>query len=576
MYLIFDTMLRSILIIVALFLNPLLSHSIQNYPWKPVNHAFDSIVNVIEQTQANDPRIPVMLDSLNSIANKTQLTILKCRYLFWKASFEVKNPTASNANRTIFLNEALKLLDTVEYRYDYARIRYLMVNPVQNKENYINQYKNYLKLLAEFEYFGDIKHQANINRWLGILMSELEENEKALEYLLTANQLYEEINLQDLVVTNMVNIAVVYNNIGKTDETIKILEDILQKKNIVLDTNVLVTIYNNLNNSFKDIEKKNEYAKKAYKLANAYDNEYLLNVTKLNMGSVYLSNNQLDSALYCFNGTYDYAIRNKTSRLLVPSLVNISKVYEKKKDWHNSYLYATKYLYVKDSIQGSDKISEINKIEAGIAIKEYQNQLIIEHQKNELRKKQITITILIAIGLILGSLLVLLYIWQKKRITEGRLQNEELQNKNLQLEIDSQNRELSATTLILSEKNGILNNLLTQMERFRSNKEMSNSCESSLRKLITDNLRSENEWESFKLHFEKVHPNFFYKLKNLFPNLSENELRLCAYIRLGMSSKQISQMISVLPATIKTNRYLLRKKFGLKPEDSLDDYIREM
>lgn len=576
MHLIFDTMLRSILIIVVLFFNPLPGHPTQVYPWKPVNHAFDSIVSVIEQIPANDTRIADMLDSLNSIASKTQLPILRCRYLYWKAYFEAKSPTSSNTNRTIFLNEALKQLDTVEYRYDYARISYLMINPIQNRENYIGQYKIYLKLLTDFEYFGDIKHQANINRWLGILMSELEENEKALEYLLKANKLYEEINLQDLVVTNMVNIAVVYNSMGKTNETIKILENLLKKRNVILDTNVLVTIYTNLNSSINDIEKKSDYAKKAYDLANLYNNDYLLNVTKINMGSAYLSKNQLDSALLCFKSTYNYAIANKTSRLLMPSLINLSKTYEKKKDWYNAYFYISQYLHVKDSIQGSDKISEINKIEAGIAIKEYQNQLIIADQKNELRKKQILITILISIGLLLGSLLVLLYILQKKRITESQLQNEELHNKNLQQEIDFQNRELSSTTLILSEKNGILNNLLSQMEKFRSSKEMSNICESALRKLITDNLRSENEWESFKLHFEKVHPNFFHKLKDLYPNLSENELRLCAYIRIGMSSKQISQMISVLPATIKTNRYLLRKKFGLKQEDSLDDFIREI
>ncbi|HPD94780.1 MAG: hypothetical protein H6537_10600 [Bacteroidales bacterium] len=549
----------------------------QQYFWKPVYAPFDSVMNVMDQLSNEDPRQQDLLLKLHSIADNKGLPVLESRYLYWKNYLNEKSPTKNNNSIKKELQRAIGLIDTLEYEYDYARIRYLMINPVQNEENYIEQYKTYIKLLSIFEKTGDLKFQANTCRRLGILMSELGENESALEYLLKANNLYEDLNLQDLIVTNMVNIAVVYNNVGKPNEAIKILEGILQKRNVQLDTNVLVTIYTNLNGSSSNIEKKNFYAEKAFQLSKKYNkNKYQLNVTKINMGSSFLSNEQYDSALVYFSQVYTYAIQHKTSRLLIASLENMSQTYEKMQNWNQAYKYLSTYLHVKDSIKGADKISEINRIEANIAIKEYQNQLLIEHQKNELRKKQATIIILSAIGTILIILLILLYVWHKKRLTEGQLQNEELQNKNLQLEIDSQNRELSATTLILSEKNGILNNLLAQMERFRSDKEMSNTCEQTLRKLITDNLRTENEWESFKLHFEKVHPNFFHNLKERFPNLSENELRLCAYIRIGMSSKQISQMISVLPATIKTNRYLLRKKFQLDTKDSLDDFIRSI
>lgn len=569
-------MKRTALVICILLVSISKGQSTQYSFWKPVHYRFDSIVNEMERLPLNTPRIIELVDSLGNIAEEVGLPILKCRYLYWKANIEAKDPTTRSSNKSDFLQEALALLDTVKYRYDYARIRYLMVNPVQSNENYIEQYKNYLKLLSEFESFNDVKYQADINRWLGILMSELGENEKALEYLLKANSLYEKTNQRERIATNMISIAIVYNSIGRKEEAVNILENTLRRTDINLDTSDMIAIYTSLNNALINLEKKIDYAKEAYLLAILYKNDYMKNITRLNMGVSYLLNNRLDSAKNCFEDVYFYAVENKNHRLLLPSLYNLSLVYDKKGVWREAYSYLTQYLHVKDSLQGSGKISEINKIEASIAIKEYQNQLIIADQKSELRRKQVLITILVAIGLVLGSLLVLLYILQKKKITESQLKNEELHSKNLQQEVDFQNRELSSTTLILSEKNGILNSLLAQMERFRNEKEMSNSCELALRKLITDNLRSENEWESFKLHFDKVHPDFFYKLKNLSPNLSENELRLCAYIRIGMTSKQIGQMISVLPATINTNRYLLRKKFGLKPEVSLDDYIREI
>ena len=79
-----------------------------------------------------------------------------------------------------------------------------------------------------------------------------------------------------------------------------------------------------------------------------------------------------------------------------------------------------------------------------------------------------------------------------------------------------------------------------------------------------------------KLHFDSVHPDFFRKLKKLSAELTENDLRLCAYIRIGLRAKQIAEMLSVSPDSVNSNRYRLRKKFGLQRGDSLDDFIRRI
>lgn len=562
--------LTSILLLVV---KSIFGHQ-DNY-WKPVDPSFDSIVSIMENLPLKAPSMQPLLSSLHDISLKTDNKVIQSRYLYWDIYTNEKLTYNFDSLVLDSFQKALHSIDSVEYEYDYARAKYLMINPVQNYESYSKQYETYLKLLSIFSKYSDLKYQGNVNRRLGILLSELEENEEALDYLLKANEFYKKLDRQDLIITNMVNISVVHTFLGNKSEAIKILENVLQKEETYLDTNILATIYTNLNNAEKDIEKKNDYAKKAYTLAQLFQkNNYLLNLTRINMGNTYLYNEQLDSALICFKSAYNFAVEHNTSRLLIPALLNISKTYEKMEKWDKAYQYYSEFNQVKDSIKGADKISEINKMQAGIAIKEYRNQLIIEQQKSELRRKQIIIIILVAIGLILSIFIILLFVWQKKKITDELLQKEELQNKNLQLEIDSQNRELSTTALILSEKNGIFNNLLLQMEKFRSKGEMSNPCELSLRTIVKDSLNSENEWASFKLHFEKVHPEFFRKFKEQYPSLTENDLRLCAYIQIGMSSKQISQMISVLPSTIKTNRYLLRKKLGLKPEESLDDFIK--
>lgn len=80
-------------------------------------------------------------------------------------------------------------------------------------------------------------------------------------------------------------------------------------------------------------------------------------------------------------------------------------------------------------------------------------------------------------------------------------------------------------------------------------------------------------WDQFVGHFIQVAPHFFEELKQRFPDLTPNEIKLCAYIRIGMSSKQIAQMLNLSPESVNKNRYRLRKKLGLEKDTVLDEII---
>ena len=151
-----------------------------------------------------------------------------------------------------------------------------------------------------------------------------------------------------------------------------------------------------------------------------------------------------------------------------------------------------------------------------------------------------------------------------------------MENLTLVDNIDLKNRELSTTLLMLHEKNSMLSELNKQLKNFKHNGKITKECEEQLSYQIAQTIRTDNDWDTFKLHFDKVHPDFFIKLKHEHPQLSQNELKLCAYIRIGLNAKQISQMSSVLPATIKSNRYLLKRKLGLEGNLTLDFYIAKL
>ena len=87
---------------------------------------------------------------------------------------------------------------------------------------------------------------------------------------------------------------------------------------------------------------------------------------------------------------------------------------------------------------------------------------------------------------------------------------------------------------------------------------------------------TENEWVRFRTYFENVHPDFFLTQKKRCDMLSENELKYCALILVGLDSKQIAQMQNVAHQSVIKARYRIRKKLGLEGEESLDHFLRSL
>jgi CheY-like chemotaxis protein/DNA-binding CsgD family transcriptional regulator len=95
----------------------------------------------------------------------------------------------------------------------------------------------------------------------------------------------------------------------------------------------------------------------------------------------------------------------------------------------------------------------------------------------------------------------------------------------------------------------------------------------SLEELIDSN---ELEWDDFQTNFEFIHHGFFRKVKRLYPNLTTSELRLCAFIRLNMTNKEIAKIICITPDSVNTARKRLKRKIGLDSESSLTDLLMKL
>lgn len=146
-----------------------------------------------------------------------------------------------------------------------------------------------------------------------------------------------------------------------------------------------------------------------------------------------------------------------------------------------------------------------------------------------------------------------------------------LRNKQLKSELDSKTRELATTAMSLINKNELLQGIkkdVLQLEDDASKKKVV--------KVIDKNLSNNNDWEFFKEAFNNADKDFLIKIKEKHANLTPNDLKFCAFLRLNLSSKEIAPLLNISVRSVEIKRYRLRKKLELQHSDNLIDYILEV
>ena len=150
-----------------------------------------------------------------------------------------------------------------------------------------------------------------------------------------------------------------------------------------------------------------------------------------------------------------------------------------------------------------------------------------------------------------------------------------LKSENLQTEIAHKNRELASTTMHLMRKNDYLSGIkddIRHILQLSSHEEVKHSL-NKLARRVDKNIDDDKDWEYFEQHFDVVYKDFFRKLRKAYPGLSTQELKICAYLRMSLNTKEIANMLNLSVRGVETIRYRLRKKLNLDKETNLLDFI---
>lgn len=228
-------------------------------------------------------------------------------------------------------------------------------------------------------------------------------------------------------------------------------------------------------------------------------------------------------------GDYEFQVRGQMGEHQIEPL---HYKFEIARPWYYSYLAISIYL-----ILFAGMIYLVNK-----AYKRKHLKLIKENEK-ELRMKNLE---------------------AEKKIVE-------LQNDQLERDMANKNKELAISTMSLIKKNEFLTSI---KEKLKTANEFSKVR--SVIKTIDKDIDEEDNWNIFKDAFNNADKDFFKKIKSKHPNLTANDLKLCAYLRLNLSSKEIAPLLNISVKSVEIKRYRLRKKMELTHDSNLVNYILEV
>lgn len=153
-----------------------------------------------------------------------------------------------------------------------------------------------------------------------------------------------------------------------------------------------------------------------------------------------------------------------------------------------------------------------------------------------------------------------------------------LRTEKLQTELASKNRELANSAMSLVYKNELLQKLSNEILKLkdRGGEKLPEEQVRKIQKVIDEGMNDERDWNLFESSFNEAHESFFKKLKANHPDLVPNDLKLCAYLHMNMSSKEMASLLNISLRGVEIRRYRLRKKLNVPHDKNLVEFLMEL
>lgn len=227
-----------------------------------------------------------------------------------------------------------------------------------------------------------------------------------------------------------------------------------------------------------------------------------------------------------------------------------------------------------DSIVNQESLRNLQEFDAKYNLSRKEQEIVLLEAENQKKSAEQTILIIVVISILFIAFLIIRSQLLKNQKTKIKYENEELKRRQLEQDLEFKNKQMVTQSLNILQKKELMLDMKDKVEKFKE--EGSVRELSKLSNQIDYSFTLDKDWEDFKLYFEEVHVNFYNALKVNYEELTPNELKLAALIKLNLSIKETASILGISPDSVKKARYRLRKKLGLDTEENLVEFMLEI
>lgn len=434
---------------------------------------------------------------------------------------------------------------------------------------------------------------------LGILYSTQKDYPRAKRSIKSALLNYRIVNDPAGIAGAMAHLGTVYFNEGYLDSSLVTHEKSLALYKEVDNENGIAQELSNIGDIYVqngNFLKGKDYYLGSLELRKKNEDGYGLSISYMGLANAnYGMGNAKDAQLY-----FDSALVVSKS---IGSVWRTAEIYEsmaafqeRQGNYKLAYEALRSYTDIRDTLFTREKIEVVRELEA-----QYQNEKTIKDL--EIQKGKVTILkranglfvfSLIALGVIV-VLIVLLGRTRQKRIlisnqknleiaeksrllaesqqktAEAELERSKLEQEKMGAELQFKKKELTQLALHINQQNDFLESLKNNIKEISVTPEVK-----SLERELDAKLNLDKQREDFEMNIDLINEDFYRKLSERFPQLSENEKKLCAMIRLNLSSKEIAAIQNISSKSVDMNRYRMRKKLNITGEEDLSKFLSDL
>jgi tetratricopeptide (TPR) repeat protein len=396
---------------------------------------------------------------------------------------------------------------------------------------------------------------------IGTLYYNQKDTAKAVEYYSRSIDIARELKDEEGISGNISNLATVYASAKDTAKALPLYREALRLNVKMGIIQLIGTTYLNIGNIYLKVAGYDSAMANVLKAKGIFEklgNQVRLAKTYQTEGEIYLATHQYEESLGAAQKALDISMKNGFKEIISGSAGLLHKIYLQQKDTVKAYHFAMLETQWKDSLFLGEKQKTLARLELQYQFDKREQQVRIQKQRQNF--------FIIILGLsVIFSILLIILLWSRYRLSVKKAL---LERQTLEQDLEYKKKELTLNVMSLMKKNEMLSDITKKVVRIKDESSQEET-RAALKKVISELRKSTDEQilKEFSLRFREVHKDFYDNLLRKFPDLTPSELKLCAFLRLNMTTKEIAELTGQQISTLENARYRLRQKLGISSSD---------